>query len=69
MNYSFRFINKDMIKYSFWSYMRKSREKNIGWRIDYFLTSEILEKNIKDSDIITDVYGSDHAPIKLVLKI
>ena len=66
---TFRIINKDLVKYSFWSYMRKSREKNIGWRIDYFLTSEILVKSIKDSDILTDVYGSDHAPIKLVLKI
>jgi exodeoxyribonuclease-3 len=66
---TFRFINKDLIKYSFWSYMRKSREKNIGWRIDYFLTSDIMQKNIQDSDIITTIHGSDHAPIKLVLKI
>jgi exodeoxyribonuclease-3 len=66
---TFRTINKDLVKYSYWSYMRKSREKNIGWRIDYFLTSSVLEKNVKESDIMVDVFGSDHAPIKLVLKI
>ena len=66
---TFRLLNNNLVKYSFWSYMRKSREKNIGWRIDYFLTSLVLEKNIKKSDILTDIMGSDHAPVKLILKI
>jgi exodeoxyribonuclease-3 len=66
---TFRLINNNLVKYSFWSYMRQSREKNIGWRIDYFLTSQDLEKNIKESDILIDIMGSDHAPIKLILKI
>jgi exodeoxyribonuclease-3 len=66
---TFRLINNNLVKYSFWSYMRKSRDKNIGWRIDYFLTSDELKNNVKESDILSDVYGSDHAPIKLVLKI
>ena len=62
---SYRKLNPDKIEYSFWSYMRKSREKNIGWRIDYFLTSKSLENKIKESLILTKIQGSDHAPIKL----
>jgi exodeoxyribonuclease-3 len=64
---SFRFLNKDTIKYSFWSYMNKARDKNIGWRIDYFLLSEKLFKKKIFSNILTDIYGSDHAPIKLII--
>lgn len=52
---------KDM--YSWWSYMRNAREKNIGWRIDYFIISESLKVNIKDAYIYTDIYGSDHCPV------
>ena len=48
--------------------MRKSRDKNIGWRIDYFLISKILYKKIKGSIILTGILGSDHAPIKLIIK-
>jgi len=62
---SFRRLNPEKIEYSFWSYMRNSREKNIGWRIDYFITSKSLEKKIKESLILTDIFGSDHAPIKI----
>jgi exodeoxyribonuclease-3 len=62
---TFRKLNPEKIEYSFWSYMRKSREKNIGWRIDYFLTSKSLENKIKESLILTKIQGSDHAPIKL----
>lgn len=62
---TFRKINLEKIEYSFWSYMRKSREKNIGWRIDYFLVSKGLENKVKESSILTNVLGSDHAPIKL----
>lgn len=63
--YRNKYPNK--IEYSFWSYMRSSREKNIGWRIDYFLTSKVIEGKIKDSKILTEILGSDHAPIKLIL--
>jgi exodeoxyribonuclease-3 len=49
--------------------MRNARDKNIGWRIDYFLVSKKMENKIKDSEILTRVLGSDHAPIKLKLKI
>lgn len=62
---TFRRLNPEKIEYSFWSYMRNSREKNIGWRIDYFITSKSLEKKIKESSILTDIFGSDHAPIKI----
>ena len=61
----FRKLYPDKIEYSFWSFMRKSREKNIGWRIDYFLTSQAIENKVKDHIILTNVFGSDHAPIKL----
>ncbi len=50
-------------KYSWWSYMFKSREKNTGWRIDYFLVSENLKANIKNASIYTDYFGSDHCPV------
>jgi exodeoxyribonuclease-3 len=62
---TFRVKNPDTIKYSFWSYMRNAREKNIGWRIDYFLVSDSIIKKVKKSDIMDDVMGSDHAPIIL----
>jgi exodeoxyribonuclease-3 len=64
---TFRFLNKDTIKYSFWSYMNKARDKNIGWRIDYFLLSKKLFKKKIYSNILTDIYGSDHAPINLII--
>ncbi len=61
----YRTLHPDKIEYSFWSYMRKSREKNIGWRIDYFLISSNLKNKLKENTILTDIFGSDHAPIKL----
>lgn len=66
---TYRFLNKDKIEYSWWSYMFQSRQKNIGWRLDYFITSENLIANIISSSIDTMVLGSDHAPIKLVINI
>ena len=65
---SYRKINSDKIEYSYWSYMRKSRTKNIGWRIDYFLIDSRIDKKIKESSICTNILGSDHAPIKLIIK-
>jgi exodeoxyribonuclease-3 len=62
---TFRTKNPEKILYSFWSYMRNARAKNIGWRIDYFLISKNLENKIKKSDILTHVMGSDHAPVIL----
>ena len=51
--------------YSWWSYRFKAREKNAGWRIDYFLVSEALRKDLKDAKILTDVFGSDHCPVEV----
>lgn len=66
---TFRFIHPTMIKYSWWSYRFSSRMKNIGWRIDYFIISNSLMKNIVNADILTDVMGSDHCPVLLELDI
>ncbi len=54
--------------YSWWSYRFKSREKNTGWRIDYFLASERLRPCLESAHIHTDIYGSDHCPVEVVLK-
>ena len=51
--------------YSWWSYMFKAREKNAGWRIDYFITSKRLDGNLTGADILTDIMGSDHCPVLL----
>lgn len=64
---TFRYIHKDLIKYSWWSYRMRAREKGIGWRIDYFVVSDILKDKILKSDIFDGVLGSDHAPIILEL--
>lgn len=54
--------------YSWWSYRFKAREKNAGWRIDYFLVSEVLKDRLKDAKILTDIMGSDHCPVELDLE-
>ncbi len=54
--------------YSWWSYRFHAREKNIGWRIDYFVVSNRLMERVENSEILTDVYGSDHCPIQLTLR-
>lgn len=51
--------------YSWWSYMFKAREKNAGWRIDYFITSKALDEKLLDAKIHTDIFGSDHCPVEL----
>jgi len=55
--------------YSWWSYMFKAREKNAGWRIDYFITSKELNSRLLDAKIHTDVFGSDHCPVELDIDI
>lgn len=65
---SFRCLYPDQEDiYTWWSYMNKVRERNIGWRIDYFLVSNRLAENIKAADIHCDILGSDHCPIALEL--
>lgn len=63
---TFRYMYPDKETYSWWSYMFKAREKNAGWRIDYFLTSNDLKDKIKDAYIYTDILGSDHCPVGLL---
>ena len=54
--------------YSWWSYRFHAREKNAGWRIDYFLASERMKERLESASILTDIYGSDHCPVELVIK-
>ena len=56
-------------KYSWWSYMFHAREKNAGWRIDYFIVSNTIKDNIEDAKILDDIYGSDHCPVELDINI
>ena len=63
---SFRYFYPDLESvYSWWSYRFKAREKNAGWRIDYFLVSEDLKERMKDAKIHTEIMGSDHCPVEL----
>lgn len=63
---TFRYFYPDATGiYSWWSYMFKAREKNAGWRIDYFVTSKSLDKKLVDAKIHTDIFGSDHCPVEL----
>ena len=59
----YRYYNPDKELYTWWSYMGKAREKDIGWRIDYFLVSKSIIKKVKNPMIYTDIMGSDHCPI------
>ena len=60
---TFRSLYPDTVKYSWWSYMFKSREKNVGWRIDYFVVSQRILEKVKDSFILNEIMGSDHCPV------
>ncbi len=65
---SWRFQHPGEAKYSWWSYRMAARERNVGWRIDYFLVSESLRDRIVSTDIHNEIYGSDHCPVELVLE-
>ena len=65
---TFRTLYPEQVTYSWWSYRFRARERNTGWRIDYFLISERLKERITDAKIHTDIYGSDHCPIELDLR-
>jgi exodeoxyribonuclease-3 len=65
---SFRHFNPEEEKYSWWSYMFKSRERNAGWRLDYFCVNNTLKDRMKSADILTEVHGSDHCPVVLELE-
>lgn len=67
---SFRYLYPEKENaYTWWSYMMKAREKNVGWRIDYFITSNSLKEKIEDSKIHSEVMGSDHCPIELDIEV
>ena len=62
---SFRHFHPDAVAYTYWSYRFKARERNVGWRIDYFLLSDALVEKVEKVDILSKYYGSDHCPIQL----
>ena len=67
---TFRYLYPDKEDaYSWWSYMRKAREKNVGWRIDYFIVSESIKNKIKQANIYSEIMGSDHCPIGLEIEL
>lgn len=65
---TFRTLYPEEVKYSWWSYRFKAREKNAGWRIDYFIVSERLMARVEEAGILNEVFGSDHCPVTLTLK-
>ena len=66
---TYRHQNPEKVKYSWWSYRGGARDRNVGWRIDYFFASPSLEKNIKQTEIRNDIFGSDHCPVELELSL
>lgn len=65
---TFRYLYPEEVKYSWWSYRFQARQKNAGWRIDYFVISNRLCPQLTAADIHTDIQGSDHCPVSLILK-
>ena len=66
---AFRYLYPTNVEYSWWSYRFNARANNAGWRIDYFIVSDLLKNNVIDSKIHTDIYGSDHCPVELEINI
>ena len=66
---TFRYLNPNVAKYSWWSYMFHAREKNVGWRIDYFIISNRLCDKITSAEIHNDIMGSDHCPVELEIEL
>ena len=66
---TFRSLYPEEVKYSWWSYMFKSREKNVGWRIDYFVVSDRIMEKVKDSFILNEIMGSDHCPVGIEIEL
>ncbi len=66
---TFRHLNPESVRYTWWSHWGHARENNVGWRIDYFFISKSLEKNLKSAEIYEDILGSDHCPISIELEV
>ena len=64
---TFRTLYPEQVTYSWWSYRFQARQKNAGWRIDYFVVSDRLMPKVEDARIHTDIFGSDHCPVELEL--
>ena len=65
---TFRALHPETVKYSWWDQKTRSRERNVGWRIDYFFVNQEMFDEVKKADILTELEGSDHAPVMLELK-
>jgi exodeoxyribonuclease-3 len=65
---TFRHFHSDANHYSWWTYRFGARERNVGWRIDYFFVNETFVEQLDDAEIHPDIMGSDHCPISLTLK-
>ena len=65
---TFRYLYPETVTYSWWSYRMKARERNAGWRIDYFIISDRLRDKLKDAVIHTDIFGSDHCPVSVEME-
>lgn len=65
---TYRELNPETVKYSWWSFRAAARQRNVGWRIDYFLTSQSFLPRVKSADILTEVMGSDHCPVQLEIQ-
>ena len=66
---TFRYLHPEAVEYSWWSYRFKAREKNAGWRIDYFLISEAFKEKLKSASIHQEIFGSDHCPVELEMEL
>ena len=66
---SFRYLHPEEVKYSWWSYRFKAREKNAGWRIDYFVVSDRIADKLQSAEIHNEVFGSDHCPVSVELDV
>ena len=65
---TWRILHPDEVKYSWWSYRMAARERNVGWRIDYFLCSDNYTGHVVSAEIRNDIFGSDHCPVELVIE-
>jgi exodeoxyribonuclease-3 len=66
---TYRYMHPERAEYSWWSYRAGAREKNIGWRIDYFLMTKAFLPQLKSAAILTQVFGSDHCPVQVELSL
>lgn len=66
---SFRLLHPEQVKYSWWSYRFRAREKNAGWRIDYFIVSRRIADRVRAAEIHNEIFGSDHCPVELVIEL